>query len=753
MRPPSPDRAAAGGPWIRRAATGLLATTLLLPPLAGRTAAADTDPGTATRSTVDLLREARPSLVTLEADDRDGGNGGLGSGFVISSDGRVVTCLHVIGEGRPVTVRLADGRRLPVRSVEAWDRHDDLAVLRVYATGLTPLPLGSREPVEAGTDVVALGNPLGLEQSVVAGVVSGRRTIEEVELLQVALPIEPGNSGGPLLDRTGRVVGIVNAKSLLTRNLGFAVPVDRLHALLDRPNPVPMDRWVRLGGIDPDAWESHLGAAWRRKGGRLLVDGPGTGFGGRAYLLSRTPAPEAPYDVSVRVRLDDESGAAGLVFLGDESGRHYGFYPTGGQLRLTAFEGPDVFTWRILGTVPSEHYRPGDWNDLRVEVREDSIRCLVNGRPVFTSGDRAFRGVRAGLAKFRDTLAQFADFRVGPPVPAGSELPPGLAVALGTGPRIPLGPADLEALDAAGGVGHRALLEAARSLEQEATALRRLADEAHRRSVARRLADELAREEPDLLLAALLVALHDQPGLDPKVYRDGFEALAGELRERIPSDADPERRMEILRRFLFEENGFHGSRHEYHHPANSHLNAVLDDREGLPITLSVVVIELARRAGIPGVHGLPLPGHFLVRHAPPGRDPRLYDPFNGGRRITHSDADELGSGMAGVPVRSEFLRPATVREIVVRMVTNLQAFTRDRDGAAAALPYQDLLVAIAGEPRAEAAQRIDRARTLSGLGRPEEAARDLEWILQTAPAGIDLDPVDTLRRRLLMGSP
>ena len=109
--------------------------------------------------------------------------------------------------------------------------------------------------------------------------------------------------------------------------------------------------------------------------------------------------------------------------------------------------------------------------------------------------------------------------------------------------------------------------------------------------------------------------------------------------------------------------------------------------------------------------------------------------------------------MAGVPVRSEFLRPATVREIVVRMVTNLQAFTRDRDGAAAALPYQDLLVAIAGEPRAEAAQRIDRARTLSGLGRPEEAARDLEWILQTAPAGIDLDPVDTLRRLLLMGSP
>ncbi len=330
---------------------------------------------TANFSTEELARKSRTSLVVLATRGRDGVGEGVGTGFVIDPSGLVATSLHVVGESRPVVARLVDGREIPILAVHAFDRHADLAILRVDATNLPALHLGDSSALEVGAEVVALGNPLGLENSVVAGVLSGRRTLEEVEMLQVAIPIEPGNSGGPLLDRAGNVHGIVNAKSLLTRNLGFATPINLLKPLLEQPNPVPFERWVRIGTLDPVQWEPHLGARWRQRAGRIAVEGTGTGFGGRAFILHRTEAPTNSYDVSVQVRLGNESGAAGLVFGGLPEGRHYGFYPTGGQLRLTAFEGPDVFSWRILGTVPSAAYRPDDWNLLRIRHEAGRIQC------------------------------------------------------------------------------------------------------------------------------------------------------------------------------------------------------------------------------------------------------------------------------------------------------------------------------------------------------------------------------------------
>src|ERR1700736_979903 len=83
------------------------------------------------------------------------------------------------------------------------------------------------------------------------------------------------------------------------------------------------------------------------------------------------PAPAVPYEVAVTVRLDDESGAAGLIFHADGGDKHYGFYPSGGQLRLTRFEGPDVLTWKILNQEASPHYKPGDWNTLKVRIEKD----------------------------------------------------------------------------------------------------------------------------------------------------------------------------------------------------------------------------------------------------------------------------------------------------------------------------------------------------------------------------------------------
>ena len=183
-----------------------------------------------------LAVSVRPSIVVITAPGRDGSREGLGTGFVVAADGLIATNLHVIGEGRPITVELADGKRYTPKFVHAVDRTLDLAVLRIDAKGLTPLELGDSDSLKDGQDVVAIGNPRGLKHSVVAGVVSGRRELDGRNMIQIAIPIEPGNSGGPLLDRAGRVHGILTIKSLVTPNLGFAVPVNALKPLLAKPN-------------------------------------------------------------------------------------------------------------------------------------------------------------------------------------------------------------------------------------------------------------------------------------------------------------------------------------------------------------------------------------------------------------------------------------------------------------------------------------------------------------------------------------
>src|SRR5262249_39206256 len=143
-------------------------------------------------------------------------------------DGLVATNLHVVGEGRGVTVELTGGKRYKATAVHAFDRHLDLAVVRIDAKGLPVLPLGDAGRIKDGQAVVAVGNPRGLKHSVVSGVVSGRREIEGRAMLQLAIPVERGNSGGPVVDMQGRVLGVLTAKSLVTPNLGFAVPVDAL---------------------------------------------------------------------------------------------------------------------------------------------------------------------------------------------------------------------------------------------------------------------------------------------------------------------------------------------------------------------------------------------------------------------------------------------------------------------------------------------------------------------------------------------
>src|SRR5262249_361566 len=144
------------------------------------------------------------------------------------------------------------------------------------------------------------------------------------------------------------------------------------------------------------------------------------------------------------------------------------------------------------------------------------------------------------------------------------------------------------------------LRQRARLLEEQAKRLRELALAVHHRSVLRELEKAAAGkdEDIDLVLAALLIARLDDEELDVEAYRRHVEQLSKEVQAKLPKGAKPEARVQLLNKELFTERGFHGSRGEYYHRANSYLNRVLDDREGLPITLALLYMELGRRLGL-----------------------------------------------------------------------------------------------------------------------------------------------------------
>ena len=711
----------------------------------------------AARSVADIAQAARRSLVVINTDDRDGARRGVGTGFAVARDGLIATNLHVIGEGRSFGIETADGKPLRVLAVEASDRHLDLALVRVDldpGESLPPLPLEPAAELREGQAVVVMGNPLGLKYSVVSGVVSGRREVEGRRMIQVAIPIEPGNSGGPVLDMQGRVRGIVTLKSLLSDNLGFAVEMEDLQRLLDRPNPVPIERWLTIGALDPDKWETRFGATWRQRGGRLSVQGSGAGFGGRALCLSKFPPPEAPYEVGVYVKLDEEAGAAGLAFHSDGNQRHYGFYPSGGRLRLSRFDGPDVFRWNVLVEQPSPHYRPGQWNHLKVRVEPDRLRCFVNDQLVIESTDRALRAGRVGLAKFRDTAAEFKGFRVAetlPPSQLDRETVERLAgVVEGLAGLEALVPGDLEPLVADADTGAEVLRRRAAQLEARAHQLRRLADDVHVRGVVEALLSTVGdRDAFDLLEASLLVARLDQHELEVAAYVAEVDQMAGRIRRGLADDADAVAIRRALHRFLFDEYGFHGSRDDYYHPANSHLNRVIDDREGLPITLAVLYMELGQRLGLQ-IEGVGLPGHFLVRQVVSPDEQVLIDVFDRGRELTRGDAARLVREHAGTPLVDAHLRPVSDREIVLRILANLLAVAQRRQDQESMLRYLDARLALDPD---SVQDRGMRAVVRFETGRRGAAVSDLDWFLDNRPDGLDLDRVARLREFFLQGAP
>ena len=700
--------------------------------------------------------QIRPALAVIRQLGRDGSVRGQGTGFVVSKDGLVATNLHVVGEARPVSVELSNGTKHDVAGVHAWDRKADLAILKIDAADLAVLPLGDSDIVKQGDPIVAMGNPEGLDFSFVNGVISAVREMDSGPMFQLAMPIEQGNSGSPVVDSEGKAVGVITMKSLRTENLGFAVPVNKLRALLDQPNPVAMKAWVTLGSLPKSRWKP-LGeeVRWSRQLGMIAARGQGTGYGGRALCLSKREVPELPYDVEVEVRLNGETGAAGLLFASDGGDVHYGFYPTSGKLRLTRFDGPTVFSWQILDDTTTDAYRPGEWNRIRVRVEADSLTCYVNGVEVIASDDVTMRAGKAGLCKFRHTQPDFRRFRLGrdlaesaePDTAVSSELERLISGLDDKAAELP--PLLLDHPETA-----RALLEKEElRLGNRARRLGEIRSQIHENRVkdffAKLLAEAETEEQIGLFDAGMLIAQLAQPDLDPEAYRDSIEQLAEEVSPTVEAEDNDLDRLRALNRFLFEENGFHGSRFDYYNEANSYLNAVIDDREGIPITLSVLYMELAERLGIKTVRGIGMPGHFVVEYRSPDAEDdvpgQLIDVFERGRFLSREEAASLVEQYMGRPVGPGDFAVSTKRQILVRMLRNLIGIRMNSEDVTTALPFLNLLLVI---DENDSTARFQRALMNYQKGRLAAARVDVVWLMDNPPPGLRLDRLEELLRAI-----
>ncbi len=211
------------------------ASMLLLSP-----SAASAQPVSPATTSLEELAERVTQAVVL-IDVRTASDTRQGSGFLIDPSGIILTNYHVIRDARVARVKLASGDVYDHVSILAQDERRDIAVIRIAAFEMPTLPLGNSDSVRIGTPVVLVGSPLGLDNTVSTGIVSGRRQEPEgFQLLQITAPASPGSSGGAVLSAEGDVVGIAVSQLPSGQNLNFAVPINYARGMLQSLGDTPV---------------------------------------------------------------------------------------------------------------------------------------------------------------------------------------------------------------------------------------------------------------------------------------------------------------------------------------------------------------------------------------------------------------------------------------------------------------------------------------------------------------------------------
>jgi regulator of sirC expression with transglutaminase-like and TPR domain len=257
------------------------------------------------------------------------------------------------------------------------------------------------------------------------------------------------------------------------------------------------------------------------------------------------------------------------------------------------------------------------------------------------------------------------------------------------------------------------------------------------KSLARdRFTQEIQRpdESVNLAAAALYIAQEEYPELDCGAYLHRLDVMANELRDRLPAEAYPLKIIRALNEYLFEAQGFVGNSQDYYNPQNSFLNQVLERRTGIPITLSLVYLELAKRIDFP-MAGVGMPGHFLVR--PTLEEMAIFvDAFHKGEVLFEEDCRDRIKMMYGKDARMlpHHLEPMGSKPFLARMLTNLKVIYLQRQDIPRALAAIDRILLLIPDSLAE---RRDRGLINYREGNLVEARDDLKFYLRNHPDAQD----------------
>jgi len=243
-----------------------------------------------------------------------------------------------------------------------------------------------------------------------------------------------------------------------------------------------------------------------------------------------------------------------------------------------------------------------------------------------------------------------------------------------------------------------------------------------------------AEKNINLAKAALYIAQEEYSDLDPEEYLNALDTMAEEIEERLPSETYPLRVIQCINNYLYNDLGFTGNSDDYYDPRNSYLNQVIDRKTGIPITLSLVYLEIAQRIDFPMV-GIGMPGHFLVR--PDFPDVGIYvDAFNQGEILFEQDCEQRLSQIYQQPViiSPSLLEPVTPRRFLSRMLMNLKMIYLNRGEWRKALAsIERILLLFPGTPT----EMRDRGLLYYQIGELASACQDLESYLVQVPSAED----------------
>jgi len=247
----------------------------------------------------------------------------------------------------------------------------------------------------------------------------------------------------------------------------------------------------------------------------------------------------------------------------------------------------------------------------------------------------------------------------------------------------------------------------------------------------------VSREHFDIAEASLLLARDAYPGLDVAEYLARLDGIAAAIKRRIASDAFAEQKVIALNYYLFNEMRFSGNIDDYYDPRNSYLNEVMERRSGIPITLSIIYLEVGRRLGL-NLRGVSFPGHFLVKLAVT-RGHLVLDPFAAGEAQSESDlrhrlAQVLPPGRAENVPLGQFLEAATPREIIARMLRNLKNIYMQTKKLETALDVMHRMLLVVPE---SAEELRDRGMIYEQLECYRAALSDLQNYLRRRPEAPD----------------